>query len=232
MKKLEIKEELHQIRDEASILLETYLNRPKMRGVIHSIGAVVSLVAMVILIIIAKAHIQELSAAIYGAGLTLALATSAFYHRGRWKPRVHRLLRKLDHSMIFILIATSYTPIILLTLNGGWRISALLLVWVFCLTSVALRMSVKQLPRAVMVGISITLGWGALSLMPAINSASTTALALVMLSGILYTIGGIIYLLKRPDPLPTFFGFHEVFHTLVVVAASLHYAALWPLVTV
>lgn len=226
-----IRDEVAYLRDEAAILMDMYVARPLLRGVSHLVGCLASLGAMIVLIFEAGAALQMVGSAIFGAGLTAALGVSALYHRIRWRPRGYHFIRKLDHSMIFVLIASSYTPILLLALDGGWRIAALALVWGTSLTAVVLRMSVKQLPRFVMVGLGLGLGWGALSLFPALHALSDTALVLVMASGGLYTLGALAYLTRKPNPFPRFFGFHEVFHAFVVAGATLHYVAIWPLVT-
>lgn len=227
----DIRDEIAHIRDEASILMETYLARPMLRGMSHLLGSLIALAAAMLLVIQAGAAIQIVASAVYGAGLTASLAVSALYHRVRWRPRAYHWIRKLDHSMIFVLIASSYTPIILLALEDSWRVAALTVVWGISIAGVTLRLSVRQLPRPVMVGLCVGLGWGAVSLLPALGAMSKTALALVIASGVLYTMGGFVYLMRRPDPLPRIFGFHEVFHAFVVVAATLHFVAVWPLVT-
>lgn len=231
MTRQDIRDELVHLRDEAAILMEAYLARPMLRGVSHLFGCLVALVAVLLLVVQAGAAIQVVASAVYGAGLTASLGVSAVYHRVRWRPRAYHRVRALDHSMIFVLIASSYTPIILLTLDGAWRIAALVVVWAISIAGVVLRLSVRQLPRFVMVGLCVGLGWGALSLLPALAATSITTLTLVVASGVLYTVGGVVYLLRRPDPLPRVFGFHEVFHAFVVAAATLHFVAVWPLVT-
>lgn len=231
MTRNDIRDELVHLRDEAAILMETYLARPVLRGMSHLLACAVAFIAAALLVVQAGATIQVAASAIYGAGLTASLGVSALYHRVKWRPRAYRWIRALDHSMIFVLIASSYTPIILLALDDSWRIAALVVVWGISIAGVVLRLSVRQLPRPVMVGLCVGLGWGALSLLPALGAMSITALTLVIASGVIYTMGGFVYLLRRPDPLPRIFGFHEVFHAFVVIAATLHFVAVWPLVT-
>ena len=216
---------------EAAALMEAYLARPVLRGISHVIAAFVALIGMFVLVVQAGAPLQFVASAIYGAGLTASLGVSALYHRIRWRPRAHAWIRKLDHSMIFVLIASSYTPIILLAVNASWKWWAIAFVWIVAGSAVIVRLSVPQLPRPVMVSLGLALGWSALALIPALQAMSTTALVLVATSGVLYTCGALVYLTKRPDPLPRVFGFHEIFHAFVVAAATLHFIAVYPLVT-
>lgn len=233
---------LHGVGDVAEHIAEGVkdtaqaLVKPRARGWIHLVSAVIALFAGVSLIAVSwpmEGLKAGLATFIYTVAVVGMFTTSAVYHRVTWKsPQARMWMKRLDHSMIFVLIASSYTPIILLALEDSWRIAALAVVWGLSLTGVALRLSVRALPRWVMVVLCVGLGWGAVSLMPALGALSSTALALVITSGVLYTLGGLVYLTRRPDPLPRVFGFHEVFHAFVVLAASLHFVAVWPLVTV
>lgn len=216
---------------EAAALMETYLARPLLRGISHVFGALAALTGLFVLVLEAGAALQIVASAIYGAGLTASLGVSALYHRVKWRPRAYQWIRKLDHSMIFVLIASSYTPILLLAVHASWKWWAIAFVWVIAGSAVIVRLSVPHLPRPVMVSLGIVLGWCALALMPALHAVSDTALILVATSGVLYTLGALVYLTKRPDPLPRIFGFHEIFHACVVLAATLHFIAVWPLVT-
>jgi hemolysin III len=216
---------------EAAALMEQYLARPLLRGVSHVVAAAAALAGLLVLVLEAGAALQIVASAIYGAGLTASLGVSALYHRVKWRPRAYLWIRKLDHSMIFVLIASSYTPILLLAVHSSWKWWAVAIVWVVAGTAVIVRLSVPQLPRPVMVSLGIVLGWCGLALFPTLHAVSDTALILVATSGVLYTLGAIVYLTKRPNPLPRVFGFHEIFHAFVVLAATLHFIAVWPLVT-
>jgi hemolysin III len=226
-----VRDELAHLRDETAAVLETYLARPLLRGTSHAVAVFAAAVAVAVLAVQASASTQLVASIIYGFGLVGSLGTSALYHRVRWRPRAYRWIRKLDHSMIFVLIASSFTPFALLALHGTARVVLLATIWTVALGGVALRMSVDDLPRWLRVSLFLGLGWSALTLLPALQSLSTTAFVMTIIGGMLYTLGGLVYLFRRPDPLPRVFGFHEVFHAFVVAAATCHFLAVWPLVT-
>ena len=227
----DVREELAHLRDEAAILFEAYLARPLLRGISHVLGFFTAIGAVVVLALQAGAAVQLVASLIYGAGLALALGTSALYHRVKWRPAAYRRIRKLDHSMIYVLIASSMTPFALLALDGSWRVGVLIGIWVLAAAGVLLRWLVENQPRWLMVSSYIGMGWAAVTLFPALSKLSPAAVTLTIIGGLLYTVGGLVYLFKYPNPLPRVFGFHEVFHALVVAAATCHFLAVWPLVT-
>jgi len=153
-------------------------------------------------------------------------------HRGRWKPGVRALLQRVDHSMIFVLIAGTYTPMCLLVMSGTLSVVVLCVVWGGAALGTFLQLLPRPTPRALGVGLYIALGWVAVIAMPSIvDRIGWTATALIGAGGVLYTGGAIVYALKRPDPVPRVFGYHEIFHACTIVAAGLHYAviAFWVL---
>jgi hemolysin III len=227
----DVRDELSHLRDEAAHLLEAYLARPLLRGVSHAVGFFAALGGIVALVLQAGAALQLVASIIYGAGLALALGTSALYHRIRWRPRTYHWIRKLDHSMIYVLIASSCTPFALLLLDGTWRVAVVAGMWTLAVAGIALRWLVDNQPRWLQVGTYIGMGWAGVTLLPAVDRMSTPVLVLAVTGGVLYTIGGLVYLFQFPNPHPRVFGFHEVFHALVVAAAVCHYLAVWPLVT-
>ncbi len=227
----DVREELAHLRDEAAILFETYLARPLLRGISHLFGFFTAIGAVLALALQAGAALQLVASLIYGAGLALALGTSALYHRIKWRPKAYRRIRKLDHSMIYVLIASSCTPFALLALDGTWRIAALVFMWGLAVAGITLRWTFENQPRWLLVATYIGMGWAAVTLLPALSRMSPAAVTLTIVGGVLYTVGGLIYLFQRPNPLPRWFGFHEVFHALVVAAATCHFLAVWPLVT-
>ncbi|MCW2961276.1 MAG: hemolysin [Thermoleophilia bacterium] len=226
-----VREELTHLRDEAAILFEAYLARPMLRGMSHVVGFIIALGGITTLAIQAGAPIQLAASLIYGFGLAAMFGTSALYHRIKWSPRAHRLMKKLDHSMIYVLIASSYTPFLLLALDGTFRIVMLATIWGLAIGGVVLRVVVENQPRALQVLSYIGLGSAVIMLMPAIGDMSLMALVLLAIGGALYIFGGLVYLFQKPNPFPKVFGFHEVFHAFVVVAATCHFLAVWPLVT-
>jgi hemolysin III len=227
----DVREELQQFRDDATILMEKYLARPMLRGISHLVGCLTALVAGVILVLQAGAPVQLVASLVYGFGLAAALGTSALYHRIKWRPAAYRRIRALDHSMIFVLIASSCTPLALLALDGSWRIIVLSGIWTLAAIGITLRWLVEKQPRWLRVGTYVGMGWAGLAVLPALYQHAPTTFTLTVIGGALYTIGALVYLFQRPNPLPRFFGFHEVFHVFVVAAAACHFVAVWPLVT-
>ena len=179
------------------------------------------------------ARLQDAPAfAIYGLAVAGLFGVSALYHRGRWQPVVRARLQRLDHSMIFVLIAGTYTPVCVHVLDGTLGTALLAVVWTGALMAAALELRPAPAPRWVLVVLSIGLGWVALPVLPAVlDELGWVATALIGLGGVLYTVGAVIYARRRPDPLPDVFGYHEVFHALTIGGAASHYAviAFWVL---
>jgi hemolysin III len=167
--------------------------------------------------------------AVYGLADAGLFGVSALYHRGRWQPVVRARLQRADHSMIFVLIAGTYTPICVHVLDGTLGALLLAVVWTGALLAAALELRPTPAPRGAVVVLSVALGWVAL---PAVaDKLGWVATALIGLGGVLYTVGAVIYARRRPDPLPAVFGYHEVFHALTIAGAASHYAviAFWVL---
>ncbi|HEY2297820.1 MAG TPA: hemolysin III family protein [Jatrophihabitans sp.] len=205
--------------------------KPRLRGFLHTYAAAFSIASGAVLIAVAAALRGATAAAttsIYAATVTLLFGTSALYHRLSWSPRAHRIMKRLDHSMIFVFIAGTYTPIAALTLSRPAAVAVLVTVWTGALFGVALQTAWPQAPRWLTVPCYIALGWVAVFVMPQLlHNAGVAALVLILLGGAVYTIGGVVYALKRPNPIPGVFGFHEVFHACTLVAAVSHYVAIW-----
>jgi len=200
------------------------LAKPKLRGVLHEIAFYVSLVTGLILVLVARAG-SHLSAAIYSVAMTALFGVSALYHRPTWRPAVRRWLGRLDHSMILVFTAATFTPIAL-ALGTDWAKVVLMVAWSGALLGTILWFAPVNLPKPVAVIPYLALGWFGLSLLPAsfarIGIAPPT---LLILGGLLYTVGAIFYARRKPNPSPAF-GYHEVFHAFVVAAAYLHYGAV------
>ncbi len=205
--------------------------KPRLRGWLHAYAAAISLASGASLIAVAASLRGGAAAAttsIYAATVTLLFGTSALYHRLDWSPRAHRVMKRLDHSMIFIFIAGTYTPIATLTLSRGPAIAVLIVVWTGALFGVALQTSWPGAPRWLTVPSYIALGWVAVFVLPQVlHNAGVAALVLIIAGGLIYTIGGVVYGFKKPNPFPGVFGFHEVFHACTLVAALCHYIAIW-----
>jgi hemolysin III len=214
-----------------SYLLPDGLPRPLLRGLLHLGAFVVALALGVTLMLLAGPQSWP-TFAVYGLAVSGLFGVSALYHRGRWQPTVRARIQRVDHSMIFVLIAGTYTPICAHVLDDGSGAALLALVWSGALAGAALELRPTATPRGVLVGVSIALGWVALLAMPSlIDGLGWVATALLGLGGVLYTVGAVIYARRRPDPLPAVFGYHELFHALTIAGAALHYAviAFWVL---
>jgi hemolysin III len=200
---------------------------PRLRGVTHAWALVAAVGGAVVLALLAPAGTPRLAAIVYGCGLCALFAGSALYHRWRWSPRVRPLLRRIDHSTIFVFIAASYTPIALLVLEGSLRWVVLGLVWAGALAGVALSVAWITAPRVLVACTYVALGWVAVIATPQLVERLPVApLVLLAVGGLLYSAGAAVYAARRPDPWPHVFGFHELFHAFVVAAAAAHYAAM------
>jgi hemolysin III len=202
--------------------------KPKLRGVSHQWAFVVSLFGGVALILAAKTPRAELAVAIYAVSLSALLGTSALYHRVEWKrPEVRRWMRRLDHSMIFFLIAGTYTPFALLVLNGPLADAILLVVWIGAIAGAVVETIWIDHPKWVAALIYVSLGSVATVAFPELWSGMGAAGALLVAAGgLLYTAGAVVYATQRPNPSPRVFGYHEIFHALVIAAAVAHFSAI------
>ena len=201
--------------------------KPRLRGVSHQWGFVVSLACGAALIALAPAGRAVVAAAIYAAAVSALLGTSTLYHRIDWRPAARRWMRRLDRSMIYVLIAASYTPFALLALHGTLATVVLLVVWTGAGGGVALQLVWPDHPKWVAVVVSVTLGWVVVITLTQLPGAiGWGALAALAVSGALYTTGAVVYARERPNPRPGVFGYHEVFHALVLAAAAIHYAVV------
>jgi hemolysin III len=200
---------------------------PLLRGVSHAIAFWAALAAAATLVLLAPAGSPRVAAAVYGAGLCSLFAGSALYHRWRWSPRLRPLLRRIDHSTIFVFIAASYTPIALLVLTGWLRWLVLGVVWAGALAGVGLSVAWITAPRVLVAAAYLALGWVAVIALPQLVSNLPLApLLLFAAGGLLYSAGAAVYAARRPDPWPRTFGFHELFHAFVVAAAVTHFVAI------
>jgi hemolysin III len=200
---------------------------PLLRGVLHQWAFWFALAAAVGLVAFAPAGPARIAALVYGAGLCAMLAASALYHRYRCSPRVRSILCRLDHSAIYLFMAASYTPVGLLVLDGTLRWAVLGTVWAGCLGGVALSVAWVTAPRLLFAVSYVALGWTIVIAFPQlVSELDAAALALFAAGGVLYSAGAVIYALQRPDPWPRTFGFHEIFHALVIAAAVTHFVAM------
>jgi hemolysin III len=205
--------------------------KPRGRGISHLFGAVLALCATPLLH--GHTHDPEVAnaVALYGVCLILLFAISSFYHVPMWTPAVRARLRRLDRSMIYVFVAGTYTPILVLL---GDRISPWTgpIVWSAGLIGIVLVLFFTGLPRYVTVPPYLVMGWGAVAIVPEIlTHFGPVPFTLILVGGLAYSIGAIIYARRSPNPAPRTFGYHEIFHLLVLVAATCHYAAIWSMAT-
>jgi hemolysin III len=182
----------------------------------------------VILVLAAPTPRATVAAVIYTVSVVLLFGSSAIYHRVKWATaRSRRLMRRVDHSMIFVLIAGSYTPFALLTFTGTIGTAVLIGVWIAAAAGIVTKLFWIDSPRWIVAFMYLALGWVAVIGLPLVGEAlGWTATALIALGGVLYSVGAVIYARKRPDPIPLVFGYHEIFHLLVIVAAGLQFAVI------
>jgi hemolysin III len=198
-----------------------------LRGWSHAIAAFASLVFTIVLAFVsANDPPRMLTMLVFGGSMIVLYTVSAVYHIGRWTPRVHRVLRSLDHANIFLLIAGTYTPICFNLLDGWLRVFMLATIWTLALAGIGLSVVTLKLPRWVSTSLYIGLGWVSLIAIPGMLEAiGWTGLLVLVAGGVFYTVGAVIYALKRPNPFPRVFGFHEIFH-LFVIAGSVAFAVV------
>ena len=202
--------------------------KPLLRGWIHLGMAPLALVAGIVLVVVAPTDAARLSTAVFALTSVMLFGTSAVYHRGTWSPRVAGVLRRLDHSNIFLIIAGTYTPLAVLLLPPSTARLLLWVVWVGAVLGLTGRVLWLGAPRWLYPPIYVALGCVALGFLPQFSrSGGADVVALVVTGGVAYIAGAVVYGIKRPNPSPRWFGFHEVFHVLTVIGFGCHYAAVW-----
>jgi hemolysin III len=202
--------------------------KPKLRGVLHQWAFFVSLVTGTVLVLVAPAGRATLAVAIYALTVAGLFGVSAIYHRVNWtSATARRWMRRLDHSMIFLLIAGTYTPFALLVLDGALATAILVAVWGGALAGIVLNLVWIDAPKWLTAVVYVALGWVAVIAFPGLfDNLGVTPTMLIALGGVLYTIGAVVYAVGKPDPVPAVFGYHEVFHALVIAAAGVQYGVV------
>lgn len=201
--------------------------RPLLRGYFHLCAALAAVAGLVVLTLLAHSARTYVGGAVFAASLVLLYTTSAAYHVISWGRRMHGLMKRLDHSMIFVFIAGTYTPFCLLAINQTWGIVLLPVVWSVAGAGILLKVVWPYAPRWLGVALYVSTGWiGVVASTEMADWFALVPLILLATGGVLYTIGGAIYALKRPDPFPRVFGYHEIFHLLVIAGSAVHYSLI------
>ena len=201
--------------------------KPRLRGWLHAGTFPVALVAGIVLVVLAHDTRERVATAVYALSAVLLFGISALYHRGNWSPKAERRLKRLDHSNIFLIIAGTYTPFSVILLGNHGGTTLLWIVWGAALAGIAFRVLWVGAPRWLYTPVYLALGWVAVFYLGALlRTGGPAVVALLAVGGAFYTVGGVVYALKRPDPSPRWFGFHEVFHAFTLVAFIAHYIAI------
>ncbi|WP_320067239.1 PAQR family membrane homeostasis protein TrhA [Micromonospora sp. RTGN7] len=207
------------------------IGKPRMRGWLHAYAFFVSLVCGIVLCAVAAGRpgwAPLVSCLVYSLTVCGLFGTSALYHRRVWSERGYQIMRRMDHSMIFMFIAGTYTPFCILLLGTRHATIMLALVWSGALGGVAVKLIWPHAPRWVSAPLYLALGWVAVAMLPQIlREGGVTALVLIAIGGAIYSVGAVCYALRRPNPWPTVFGHHEFFHACTLVAAACHHIAIY-----
>ena len=208
--------------------------KPRLRGRLHQVAFVVSIPAGIALVWAASSPLARLAALVYAVSLAAMFGTSAALHRRNWSPRAWLRMDQLDRAMIYVLIAGSYTPVVLLALRPGWRVAFLALVWTVAAVGIGLVL-VRNRGRVIFVTrmvLYLGLGWISVVLLPQLaGTIGLGRLALAVVGGVLYTVGVVVLIRRRPDPDPRVFGYHEIWHAFTLAAGACHYTLIWLIAT-
>jgi hemolysin III len=202
------------------------LEKPRLRGVVHQYAFFVALAVGVVLVLETSGTRARVAAAIFAGSVATMFGASALYHRVTWSPRWRPWLRRLDHAMIYLLIAGTYTPFALLVLSGAWRTTVLAVVWTGAALAMSLRFVWVEAPKWISVFFGLALGWVGVVVFPQLMKVGAGAVLLLAAGGLLYSGGAVVYAIQRPDPAPATFGYHEIFHVLVAAAVVCQYCAI------
>ena len=205
---------------------DTIAERPLLRGVLHGAAFIASCVIGVLFVVAAPTD-RLFPALAFAVSATVMLGTSTLYHRVRWKRRARMWMRRADHAGIFLLIAGTYTPVGLISLHGSWRVTVLAIVWSGAGVAVIMKFCWVRAPKWLSAVIGVALGWAGVAALPEIVKHDGIAPVILLgAGGLAYTAGAIVYALRRPDPFPRVFGYHELFHALTIGALACQYVAV------
>jgi hemolysin III len=204
----------------------TPADKPRLRGMLHLAAFVASCVVGAIFLAFTPSS-RVIPAAAFAVSATTMLGVSALYHRVTWRPAARLWMRRADHAGIYLLIAGTYTPVGLIALHGAWRITILAIVWSGAGIATLMKLCWVHAPKWLAAAIGLALGWAGVAALPEVAShAGIAAVALLAAGGVAYSLGAVAYALRRPNPFPAVFGYHEVFHALTIVALACHYVAV------
>ena len=200
---------------------------PRFRGVSHVLAFAAATPAGLVLVLSSKSGVATVGAAVFAVSVTGMLGASSLLHRRRWSPAWRRWITALDHAMIYVLIAGTYTPFALLVLHRGWQMPILFILWGAAIVGTAVKLAWPTAPRWFAAGTFLALGWLSLAVAPQIAVAiGAGGFSLLVAGGVAYTVGALVYVRRRPDPFPHAFGYHEIFHALVIVAVACQYMSV------
>jgi hemolysin III len=212
---------------ESALSAPAGLAKPLLRGMLHEWAFYVAIPLGVVFGLFAGTATERVAGAVFAGSVVAMFGASALYHRFAWSPSARDWVRRLDHAGIFGMIAGSYTPFGLLVLHGAWRIVVLALVWGGTAAAVLAKVAWVRAPRWLSAVVGVSLGWVGVIVFPQVLAqVGGVATGLLLAGGVCYTLGALVYALRRPDPFPSVFGFHELFHALVIAAAAIQYAVL------
>ncbi|HET6154042.1 MAG TPA: hemolysin III family protein [Marmoricola sp.] len=216
-----------ELSHEAALKVHDAMNaaKPRLRGWLHAATSPLAIAAGTVLICLSPTAATRVGSSLFAAAAILLFSVSAVYHRGTWSPKWWAFFRRFDHANIFFLIAGSYTPFALTLLHGSARITLLVIAWSGAILGVAFKMAWVNAPRWLSTPVYIALGWAAIFYAHDLASGGAAVTTLIVVGGALYTLGGIVYGLKKPNPFPGWFGFHEIFHVFTIAAFICHYTA-------
>jgi hemolysin III len=200
--------------------------KPRLRGVFHEAAFYTFAVLAVPLVLTAEEGKARISALVFATCVLLCFGASALYHRPTWQPRTRSWLARADHAGIYLLIAGTYTPFGLLVLSRGWAVPVLTIVWTGSLAAILLKLFKPTLSKKVSAAIGLGLGWVAVAAITQLLKLPWPGLMLLLIGGAAYSVGAVVYALRKPDPFPRVLGYHEVFHLLTLVAVGCQYAAI------